>query len=182
MSGLFFSTVIVVGIFIFLFFPIFLEGDLHYDKNRKKFAFSVNLFKIIKIFGGYLTTYEEGLVWHKNENNAVLLPYQNLNKEGKKFSILKTFQFISFRATVECGAEYYFFCGLIEKLYSFVRANSQKLENTSLEIWLVGGDGLKGSANFVTFFNGFILTVDFIQFLWGKIRRLWQRKVKKSTI
>ena len=182
MSGLFFYVVIGMGIFVLLFFPIFVEGDLHYDINRKKCVFSVNIYKIFRVFGGYITTYQGGLALHKNDDNAILLPYKNLDTERKKFSFIKTFQFVSFHATIESGAEYFFAVESLRRIYTFIRACLDKLKNTDVKILLVDGDTLKTSVNCVMFFNIFILLVDLIEYLWRKLKQLWREKAKKSMI
>ncbi len=179
---MFFYIVIGFGIILLLLFPIFIEGDLHYDINKNKCAFSVNFYKFFKIFGGYINSYPGGLALHKNKNSAILLPYENLNNERKRFSFLKTFRFHSLRATIESGGEYFFAIESLRRIYSFIRACNGRLEDTNIGVWLVGGDTLKISANIILYFNNFILIIDLIEFSWRKMKKIWQQKAKKSTI
>ena len=105
MSRLFFFVLIVLAL---LFFPIYLETDAHYDLNRKKLGFCVYAYKKIPVFGGYVSTYQGGVAFHLSQKRAILLPYNQMESERKKFSLLKTFRLKNFNLTTETGAEYLF--------------------------------------------------------------------------
>lgn len=68
---------------VLLFFPIFLEADVHYDMNRKKFGFALYAYKVIKLIGGYVTTYPGGIALHISPKKAILKPYSG-HGFGKK--------------------------------------------------------------------------------------------------
>lgn len=62
---------------ILLFFPIFLEVDIHYDMNRKKFGFALYAYKMLKLIGGYVTTYPGGIALHISPKRPFLNPTRN---------------------------------------------------------------------------------------------------------
>lgn len=175
-------VLIILSIGLALFAPIVVETDIHYDMNRKKFGFAVFLYKIIKVVGGYVTTYPGGFALHLSSKKAVLLPYSRLNSERKRFSFIKTFRLVSFRLTTETGAEYLL---PISTAHTFLRAyffatggDKDKIENN---LWLTDGDVLRVSFNSVLYFNLYILLRNFVIFLKEKMKILWQKKTKKST-
>ena len=182
MSGSFFFIGIFFAVVVFLFFPIYVKGDAHYDLMRKKCAIDVTLFKKIKIFGGYITTYKGGLAIHKNKRTAILLPFEELDNERKRFSFIKTFKFVSFHSIIECSAEYFFLFNFLQRTSTILKKFNQKLENTSMQLWLTQEKSLKITFNCVLWFNVFILLLDIIEYLRGKLKNKWQIKLKKSTI
>lgn len=168
---------------LLLFFPIVIESDTHCDLNRKKFGFAVFLFKRIKIIGGYIATYNGGIALHVSEKKAILIPYSQMNSERKRFSFIKTFRLIAFNLTTETGAEYLLPVALAHtalRAYFFtIGGDKDKIENN---LWLTDGDTLRVSLNFVIFFNLYILLKNFIKFLKEKIKILWRKRKKKSTV
>ena len=174
---------VVASLALFFFTPIVLETDVHYDMNRKKFGFAVFIYKIFKIIGGYVTTYQGGFALHISPKKAILLPYNKMNSERKRFSFIKTFRLISIRITTETGAEYLLpisTAHTILRAYFFATGGDKdKIEN---HLWLTDGDVLRISLNSVLYFNLYILLRNFIVFLKEKIKILWQKKTKKSTI
>lgn len=178
-----FFFLIVISLGLVLFLPIVVETDAHYDMNRKKFGFAVFIYKFLKIVGGYVTTYSGGFAVHISPKKAVLLPYERMNSERKRFSFIKTFRLVSFNLTTETGAEYLL---PISTAHTFLRAyffatggDKDKIENN---LWLTDGDVLRVSLNSVLYFNLYILLRNFIIFLKEKMKILWRKKTKKSTI
>ncbi len=183
MGRLFFYTLIAAGVFLLLFFPIYVETDAHYDMNRRKFAFAVYLYKAVPVIGGYVATYAGGLALHVSKKKAILIPYSKMNSERKKFSFVKTFRLKSFRLTTESGAEYLPLTAaahsLLRTLFFIIGGEKEDVENN---LWLTDGDVLRISLNCLLYFNLFILLKNFIKFCKEKIRILWQKKIKKSTL
>lgn len=173
---------ILLAILIIAFTPIYLESDLHYDINRKKFAFVLYLYGIFKIVGGYVTTYQGGFAFHIRKDKAILLPYSRLDSERKKFSFIQTFRLHAFTLTTETGAEYLALTALMHtilRIYFFIiGGKKERIENN---LWLTDGDVLRVSLNSVLFFNLFILLCNFFKFLKEKLTILWQKNKKKST-
>lgn len=162
---------------VLLFFPIIIETDIHFDMNRKKFAFGVYFYKLFKLVGGYAAPYHGGIALHVSPKKAILIPYAQMDSERKKFSFLKTFKLISFTLTTETGAEYLLpvaIAHIVFRSYFFIiGGKKEKIENN---FWLNDGDTLRISAHFTMFFNLFILICNFIKFLKEKIRILWRKK------
>ena len=168
---------------ILLFFPIYLELDFHYDVNRRKLGFVVYLFKFFKLIGGYISTYVGGLAAHLTEEKAVIIPYAQLDGERKKFSFLKTFRLKTLNITMETGAEYLLPAATLHALLrGYFFAIGGKKEHIENNLWLTDGDLFRISSNCVLFFNGYILLKNFIKFLKEKMKILWRKKMKGSTV
>lgn len=183
MGRLFFRVcLLVLGILIFFFTPIFIKTDSHYDMNRKKLGFSLFIFGFIKILGGYIGTYKGGLALHLSEKKAILVPYNKLNSERKRFSFIKTFRIITFNVTIETGAEYLLPISLTQTLmrtyFLSMGGDVNKIKNN---LWLTDGDVLRISLRSVLAFNLYILIKNFIKFIKEKIKILWRKKTRKST-
>ncbi len=178
-----YTAIILAGIAFLLFFPIVFETDIHFDVNRKKCAFAVFLYKKLKLIGGYAATYQGGIALHVSPKKAILIPYSEINNERKKFSFVKTFRLVAFTLTTETGAEYLFPVSLahtVLRVYFFViGGDKDKIENN---LWLTDGDVLRVSLNSVLYFNGYILLINFFKFIKEKVKILWRKKIKKSTV
>jgi len=178
-----FSALVLLAIAVLLFFPIFLEADIHYDMNRKKFGFALYAYKVFKLFGGYVTTYPGGIALHVSPKKAILKPYSGMDSERKKFSFTRAFRIVSFSLTTETGAEYLLPVSLahtvLRTIFFSIGGEQEKIQNN---LWLTDGDELRVSLNLVTFFNLFILLCAFLKFLKEKIKHLWQTKIRKSTV
>jgi len=180
MSGLFFYILIILLILLFL--PIFLNIDWYYDVFTGKFVILFSLMNIFKIFGGYVTSYEKGFALHKNDKTAVLLPYAEINNERKRFSFIKIFKFQALSADVQCSPNTFYLFNFIQKSLKVLKFCNDKLENTRLTLKLFNEDTLKITGRCVFKLNVLILLINFIEYLWRKMKNLWQEKIKKSTI
>ena len=150
--------------------------------NRKKLGFGIYLYQKIKLFGGYIATYNGGLALHISPKKAILIPYTQVNNERKKFSFMKTFHLNKLLITIETGAEYLFFTAIAHMLlrgYFFI--NGGQKENIENNLWLTDGDVLRVSLNCVVRFNLFILSFNFIKFLKEKVKIICLKK-KRSSI
>lgn len=183
MGGFVFFVLATILLALLLFTPIFLETNIYYDVMGRKLAFSVYGYKFIKLMGGYIATYDGGIAVHRSEKKAVLIPYSQLNSERKRFSFVKTFRLKSFSLTTETGAEYLLPIiathGVIRLLFFIKGGNRKEVVNT---VWLTNGNNLKISLHSTLFFNLFILLRNFFKFLKEKLKIIWQKKIKKSTI
>ncbi len=183
MGKLFFCLEIASGIVVLLFFPIYLGTDAHYDVNRRKLAFAVNAYRIFPLVGGYIATYSGGLALHISNKKAIVIPYAKVDSQRKKFSFLQTFRVKSFILTTESGAEYLYFAALahaaLRTLFFIKGGEKEGVENN---LWLTDGDVLRVSLHCVLSFNLYILLKNFILFCKEKLKRLWQKKRKKSTV
>ncbi len=174
---------IIIGVIATFFFPFYIQMDAHYDVNRKKLGFSASLFGFIKLVGGYIGTYKGGISLHLTKKRAVLVAYNKINSERKRFSFMKTFRLVSLKQTVETGAEYLFLSTIVQTtIKAIFVARRGKKEAFYSNLWLNDGDLLRISVNAVLYFNLFILIKNFIKFIKEKLAILWQKKTKKSTV
>ena len=182
MGRLFLFTKIFSVFLIALFFPIFISGNLHLDFKRKKYAFCLKLYEKIRIFGGYATLYGDGIALHVSDKRAILMPYKELNSKRKKFSFVKTFKLVSTKTNFEVPLEGGIPLNLFLFIFDIAKQFDYRLNKCDFQVWISEKDNLKISAKCTLFFNIFILLIDLLEFLWGKINGLWQEKAKKSTI
>ncbi len=184
MGRLFFIiAIIIVGLLFLLFFPIYLETNMHYDMNGKKLAFSVKAYKTVQLVGGYIATYKGGLAAHLSDKKAVLIPYTDLDNERKRFSVFRTFRLKSLVITTETGAEYLLTVALAQAVFRGIFfAMGGKREKIENNLWLSDGDMLRVSVSFLIRFNLFIILRNFIKSIKEKIKILCQTKMKNSTI
>ncbi len=180
MGGLFFYILIIV--LILLFVPVFLNFDWYYDVFTGKCVILFSLMNIFKLFGGYVTSYEKGFALHKNDKIAILLPYAEMDNERKRFTFVKTFKFKSLSADIQCSANTFYLFDFIRKTLEVLKYSNDKLENTHLSLKLFSEDTLKITGRCIFRLNLFILLINFIEYLWRKMKNLWQAKTKKSTI
>lgn len=178
MGRLFFVlAIILISLLVFLFFPVYLETDGHYDMNGRKLAFSVNAYKFIKLLGGYIATYPGGLAVHITQKKAILIPYSQVNSERKKFSVIRTFRLKTLAFTTETGAEYLLPISILQTIFrTAFFAMGGKKEKLKNHLWLTDGDTLRISVNFIIRFNLFIILRNFVIFLKEKIKTVWQKK------
>ena len=153
------------GILLFLF-PIFIYIDAYVDVRENKCWFALSLFKFVKIFGGYLQIKKEGLVFHITEKKAVILPYKQMAPMRKKFEVTKGFQLYRFHQIVETGGEGQPSGVVIAAALQVASAQIFSVLETmhpflSLKngVLLTERAELKLSLQFVTVFNGLILSI-----------------------
>lgn len=178
-----FAGIIVLILIFLLFLPMSLKLVAHYDMNRKKFCFVVYLFSFIKIVGGYIATYEGGFAVHVSEKKAFLLPYSEVNNERKRFSFMNTFRLHSLAITTETGAEYLLptaTAHILSRIFFFVKGGSkERIENN---FWLLDGDVLRISFALVMKFTMFIIIKNIFLWIKERLKDIWQKKMKKSTV
>ena len=179
----FIFCLISLSIILLLFFPIYVKTDGHYDMNGRKLAFSISLYKFFRVFGGYIATYKGGLAMHVSSQKAILIPYRDLNRERKRFSIMRTFRLRKLQITTETGAEYLLPCAATQAVFRLIffilGGKKEKIENN---LWLTDGDVLRITMNLSVRFNLFILFRRLIITIKEQIKDLWQKKIKKLTI
>lgn len=163
--GEFFIYSLFFGTLLFLF-PVFVYIDAYVDIRENKCWFALSLFKFVKIFGGYLQLKKEGLVFHITEKKAVILPYKQMAPMRKKFEVTKGFQLYRFHQIVETGGEGQPSGVLIAAALQVASAQIFSVLETmhpflSLKngVLLTERAELKLSLQFVTVFNGLILSI-----------------------
>ena len=168
---------------ILLFFPIYLKADGHYDMNGRKLAFSIKIYRFIRVLGGYIATYQGGLAMHISPQKAILIPYKELDNERKRFSVMRTFQLRKIQVTIETGPEYLLPTTVIQAAFriSFfiLGGKKEKIENN---LWLTDGDVLRVTMSVSLRFNLFIVLRRLMISIKERVKELWQKNTKKSTI
>lgn len=148
----------------------------------RKLAFSVCLYRFIRLIGGYIATYPGGIALHVSPKKAILIPYQDLERERKRFSVLNSFHLKGLQITVETGSEYLLPTSAMQMIFRIVffalGGKKEKIENN---LWLTEGDILRLSVSFTVRFNLFTLLLRLIAYLKEKFLLSWRRKIKKST-
>ena len=182
MGRLFLFTEIFSIVLIILFLPVFISGNLHFDIKRNKYAFCLKLYEKIRIFGGYATLYSEGIALHVSDKKAILLPYTEIDSRRKQFSFVNAFEPISIKIVLESSAERLFPLSLLVSLIHLLTSFNEQFRKFHLNVWFSENTTFKVNAKFTVFFNNFVLLINLLQFLWRKIKNIWQEKVKKSTI
>ena len=184
MGRFFFLSALTLCILAFLlFFPVVIQTDFHYDINGKKAGFAVYIYKIFKIIGGYVQTYQGGLALHVSKKKAFLIPYSQMDSERKKFSFVRSFRLIAFTLTTETGAEYLIPVSVAHTaLRTYFLATGGEKDNVENNLWLTDGDVLRLSLHSAVYFTLFMLLCNFIKFLKEKIKILCRKKTKKSII
>ena len=88
---------------LMLLFPIFTDVDVYLDAYENRGWFSLSLYHVLRLFGGYAQLRSEGLVFHLTKKKAVILPYSGMADARKKFEVTKGFQFMRFHQIIETG-------------------------------------------------------------------------------
>ena len=184
MDRLFFILLFMsLSIVILLFFPIYLKADGHYDMNGRKLAFSIGIYRYFHILGGYIATYQGGLAVHISPQKAILIPYKNLDNERKRFSIMRRFRLNKINITVETGPEYLLSSIVMQTLFRIIffilGEEKGKIENN---LWVTDGDALRITMNISVRFNLYILLRKLMIAIKEKMKELWRKSIKKSTI
>ena len=96
---------LIFGVLLFLLFPVFLNVNIFVDVHARKMYFSFYVLRLIKIYGGYATLYDEGIAFHLTKNKAVLLPYREIINTRQKFEITRGFYVFAYSHTLEVGTE-----------------------------------------------------------------------------
>ena len=180
MGGLFFY--IFVGSILILFIPLSMNFDYYYDVIKAKIVVRLTIIKIIKIFGGYVTFYDKGFALHKNEKTAVLLPFNEMDNERKRFSFIKTFKFKKIQTNIQCGVDYFFTFDFIRKVIEILKNFNQELVESNVSLEIIENHSLKIAGRCVFCFNLYILLTDFIVYIVGEMKKRWGLRTKKSMI
>lgn len=168
---------------VLLFFPVVIQTDFYYDIREKKAGFSVYIYKLFKILGGYVQTYPGGLALHVSDKKAFLIPYSQMDSERKRFSFLRSFKCIAFTLTTETGAEYLLYVSVAHTVlrYYFLRSGGDR-HNVENNVWLTDGDVFRISLHTAIYFTLFLLLRNFVKFLKEQCKSIWRTKIKKSIV
>ena len=166
---------------VFMLFPVFLSVNVFADIRARRMYFSFYILRMIKVYGGYATLYDEGIAFHLTKNKAVLLPYREILSSGKKFAITRGFYVFAYSHTLEIGSENVsaaialsalsqVACGIAAG-YVF---SSKKCASFKTDLIVYPGEGCcKASARIVLVFNFLILSVAAFKLF---LRKILERK------
>jgi hypothetical protein len=183
MGRLLFAGIVSIILAVLLFFPIYLSLNLYFDMNRKKLCFSINIYKWFKLLGGYIVPYPKGIALHVSNKKAILLQYNEFEKERKKFSFFQTIRLRKTSIVAETGAEYLLGVYLISLCWRILEVIKQgDAKDLHSTVWLAKGDVLRVSVNMSWLFNGYTILKEIISVLKEKNNNLWMKKVKKSIV
>ncbi len=182
--GEFFVYSTFFGVLLFLF-PVFVSLDGYADVTENKFFFSVGLYRLFKVFGGYLRFSREGIIIHLTKKKAVILPYDKMTDTRKKFEITKGFQLYRMHQIIETGNVNYPAVVLLGALlqsvggqvFSVLQTKHPflSLKNSTL---ISEESALKITFQAVTVFNGLVLSMALSKkILEGMIAWLRRRKL-----
>jgi hypothetical protein len=178
MSSFFLAVFLMIAGVLILFLPIIIELNTHADLNGKKLAFSMYVYGVLRVIGGYVGVYPGGVVLHVGKKKAFLLPYSNMEKERKRFSFVRAFHIRKMEISTLTGVEYAAPSMLVHSVsLLYVKARGGKQRGN---IWVTNGDLLKVTARIVVDFNLFLICKLLVLFLKEKVQCLIRKKRKKS--
>ncbi len=185
--GDFFVYSFFIGTLITLL-PVFVRIDGYSDLLKNKFFFSVSLYGIIPVVGGYSQLTGEGVVTHISRKKAVIVPYAKMKDTQKRFEITKGFQLYSFRQVVETGNVHApssvllatLLRGASGQIFSVIKTKHPfvTLKNTTI---LAEERVFKLSFRVVTVFNGMVLSSAITKKILEELISWWKRKKLKTS-
>lgn len=185
MSRFFLLAICLLSALALAFFPIFQTLDVHADAREGKLAFSLRLFGIVKLLGGYFGIYKDGVALHVSGKKVFLLPYKEMDEKRKKFSFIKCFRLFSLRVAIESGAEYALYTAFTQRFYSILKTivpqKSSFKKRFMLSLWLTDGDTLRVCAKITAYFNILTILKSFFIFLYSLIKGGTSKKWKNAN-
>lgn len=181
---------IALVLFSLTLFPIFINLNVFFDISQKKGCFSVYLFKIIKIHGGYATLYDKGIAFHLSNEKANLVPYKEFLNTRKKFEITDGFQIYSYNQIIEIGSEdsvaltimaSSLLNVLTNALFSAFNRNKAYLSLKSGVLLTPTKNTLKISIKLVAVFNLFVLAMAGVKIILEKIISYGRKRKKQKS-
>ena len=173
MGVFFIALAVLIGVVFLLFFPIYIEGNIQYQLRDKKFAFSIYLYKRIKLLGGYVEDYPGGFALHTSKNSVKLFPLNDKEGRKKRISIFRHFKLSALALTTEISAKY---LPLMMIMHTFLKVyflqQGGKIEEYSSQIWLKNVDILTITANSVAKVNLYMQLCALVH--------LWKEKIKNA--
>lgn len=183
--GEFFIVSFFLGILFFLF-PVFVSVDAYVDPKENRAWFSLSLYKIFKLFGGYGQLTPDGIAVHLTKKKALFVSYAKMGDTRKKFEITQGFQLWKFHQVIETGTVSSPFCVL-------TAAALQSLSGSIFSVWQTRYPFLslknsvllreeacfKISVRTTVVFNGLVVTIALTKKILEAIIN-WIRR-KKST-
>lgn len=179
MGKFFLYALIIFAVFFVLFVPILLHTDFYYQIRSKKVGFCVTLYGKIKLFGGYISTYQGGIAVHFSQKRALLTGYREMDEQRKKYPLRDFFDVKKVSLNIRTGADYLFPLYALKIVTSIVlHVRPDYREHITSRLSLENGDELKLSARVVLKSSLFRQCKGFIKYIVRRKITTW--KMKKS--
>ena len=180
MGKLFFYAVIIgASSIFFLLLPLVFTLDIYVDVKAKKFAFCLKFFDFIKVLGGYVTLYAQGFAVHISKKKAILVPFNDMENERKKFSFTECFVITEFSLSFLTGIEYFIPTAYLNRAFNvyFRMKNKQTSQKYKSILYVTDEERLTISSSVRFYFNLWLL----IQEIFKTIKeKLYARKKQKN--
>jgi len=168
--------------FTLFIFPIFIT--ISAVISGEKAAFSIYVFSVIKLFGGYVTFHKSGYAVHISEKKAFFVEYKKMNEERKKFAVTEGFQLFRLHLTAELNKDSeaaipfaVFFQSVIREIFARIRDEKRYLSLKSGVLLSAGKTNI--TATTVTVFNGFAIARAAVKIITGSIiTKIWRKRQK----
>ncbi len=181
---------VLIAVFLLLL-PIFLTVNVYLDLKRKRMWFSLYVLHGIKIYGGYVTLYDQGIAFHLTKKKAVLLPFKELINAPNKFKITRGFSVVACNHVTEVGTE----LGdgaliataalrLLSDFFGVYLMQKKHCDAYRGDLFLrLGWDGLRVSLRAILAFNLLLVIVAAVKILLQKIWEwcIHERKGKQKS-
>jgi hypothetical protein len=95
--------IIISLVFAFLIFPLFLNSYFYFSIEERRLFFSFNLYKVLKLFGGYCELIDYGVAVHLTKYKAIIIDKSSIFNMRKKIKPLKDYHIIEFESKIEFG-------------------------------------------------------------------------------
>ncbi len=184
--GEFFVYSFFTGILLFLF-PVFVHTDVYVDIRENRTNFSVRLFRLIKIVGGYIKLKTDGIAIHLSEKKAAFFSFSKMLEPRRRFQITDGIQLYKFHQIIETGgAQTIWGIMIASTLQSFGGAAYAVLKTKHPFLSLKNGTllaekpCLKYSAQIVVIINGLVIAIALIKKLLEVIIN-WNRKKRLTA-
>lgn len=178
MSNFFFALLGLIAVAFFLFCPVFLRLSFYYELESGKTGFCCDLYGIIKLFGGYITTCPGGLAIHLTKGKAYLLSYRQMDDDRKKYTKKNGIMIDKIEVFCESGYEYFLQLSLLENaiktIFLFFLQKGVTLRSRTVA---VAEDTLRFYAKIIVKIAVYAQVLSLIRYFIGRIKE-WQMKAK----
>ncbi len=170
------ATTIII--FILLIFPIFLTSNIAFIGEHKKIYFSIYMFNIFYLLGGYIEIKSVGIVIHFTKIKAKIIKFKSIKNITPNVSIVKDYHIKSVNAIIDVGTNKNLIttssiCFLIDYISKFIFQNFKMRKPylyLSQEINIYENKKIFNNyLNITIMFNLIVIILSFIKILIGKL-------------
>lgn len=180
--------IIACIIYIVLFFPFSVNIYAIYLNKVKKLCFSLHLYRIIALFGGYIVPSNDGFILHYSKYKAKIIPYKSILSINKTIEPVKDFHVLNFNSLIEIGQdnvlksmEIAFTINYVLSLItSYYKVNKPYLKINNNVCVYENEEKLNIYLNTKIIFNLFMIIFSIIKTLWGKLSEKRNKRYKNK--